>query len=785
MVRPIVWIAFALAAGIAVARAATLAVDAWLLLGAFCAAASGGLLLLRRSALVPLVGVVVCAGGVLYHVEARPPPHDPFVELDGRWGTLVGVVAQPPQRRPGRMRIVVAAREVRMHGGVRTVAGRVLITIRGAPDLRYGDRITAGGRLVRPPAPGNPGELSYRDHIRAQGIRSTMILRRGDTVRVLARGQGQPALATLFALREQIARTFSAGLSGARAALLTSLLLGDDGALAADTTEAFRRAGLLHILVVSGAQVGLIMGAVIWLTRLLRSPPLVASAAAALAVVVFGLMAGWAPSVARATVMGVAASLALAGSRAYDVFAALAVAGIGLLATSPLLLFDPGFQLSFVATWALVYIAPAIRLPRRCIPRPAAALVEMTVAAQVAVLPILAYHFQQLSLAGFIANLLVVPIVTVLVPSGFAAAIVGLAAPSLGAFAVQLLQPFLDVVIVLARFFAALPGAAVPVVPPTLPTIALCYLALIAAVEWRRGRFAPRRPAALAAVLAVLALSLWSRALPVAGSPLLQITVLDVGQGDAIILRGPSGKTVLIDGGGEGEGHLTGYDVGTRRVVPALRRLGVRAIDVVILSHPHEDHVGGLVAVLQNFRVGAVLDSGLPHPSPSYARFRALVRSRGIAYRLARRGMRVDLGDGVALAVLLPQEPLISGSGSDPNLNSIVVRATYRYVGTLFTGDMEGLNEAQLLDLGDDLRSVILKVAHHGSETSTTEAFVEAVRPTVALISVGAFNPFGHPHRRTLDLLEEWGAQVYRTDQDGAILLQTDGRRITARTVRH
>jgi competence protein ComEC len=145
----------------------------------------------------------------------------------------------------------------------------------------------------------------------------------------------------------------------------------------------------------------------------------------------------------------------------------------------------------------------------------------------------------------------------------------------------------------------------------------------------------------------------------------------------------------------------------------------------------------------------------------------------------------VALGDGVTAAVLLPVEPLITGSGRDPNLNSIVVRVTYGRVGALFTGDMEALNESQLLDWGDELRSAVLKVAHHGSSTGTTEAFVEAVRPLVAVISVGAMNPFGHPHRATVDVLEEWGAAVYRTDRDGAVLIHSDGARVTVRTVRH
>ncbi|MDQ7844371.1 MAG: DNA internalization-related competence protein ComEC/Rec2 [Armatimonadota bacterium] len=782
MFRPIVWMAWALAAGIAVAPAAGLTIEAWVILAAVAAAAAAVLLVRRRPAAVPLLAVVGCLGAVLYLRDARPLPSDPFVELEGRGVVLTGVVAQPLQRRRGRTHVVLASREIRTEAGVRRIAGRVLVSVRGTSDLRYGDVVRARGRLLRPPPPGNPGEPSYRSLLIARGIRSMLVQRRGDPVEVVARGRSSPLLAGIYGLRERVAAAFSVGLPGLRGALLTSLLLGDDGALPEEVTEAFRRAGLLHILVVSGAQVGLVMAVLVWIARLLRAPPLLASVASALGVVVFALMAGWAPSVARAALMGVTAAAALAGARVYDVFAALAFAALALLATSPLLLFDPGFQLSFVATWALVYVAPAVGLTARGLPRAAARLIEMTVAAQVAVLPVLAYHFQQLPLAGFVANLAVVPIVAVLVPAGFAAAAVGAAVPSLAAIGAQPLAPLLDAVLFLARTFAGWPGAAVPVFPPTLAAIAGFYLGLVGVVEWRRGRLAVRRPMALAVLLGVVALSLWARALPTGDR--LQVAVLDVGQGDAILLRGPSGRTVLIDGGGEVEGHPTGYDVGARRVVPALRRLGVRAIDVVVLSHPHEDHVGGLVAVLQNFRVGLVLDSGLPHPAPSYARLLELVRSRRIPYRLARRGLRLDLGDGVLLAVLLPQDPLIVGSGADPNLNSVVLRLTYRRVAALFTGDMEALNELELLDRGDELRSAILKVAHHGSDTSTTEAFVDAVRPALALISVGVVNPFGHPHRRTLETLEEWGAQIFRTDRDGAILIQTDGARVAVRAVR-
>jgi competence protein ComEC len=281
----------------------------------------------------------------------------------------------------------------------------------------------------------------------------------------------------------------------------------------------------------------------------------------------------------------------------------------------------------------------------------------------------------------------------------------------------------------------------------------------------------------------VVGLLVWGQVAEALTPRRLTLTMLDVGQGDAILLRGPSGQTMLIDGGGEIEGRPTGYDVGLRRVVPALRRLGIRRIDIVMLSHPHEDHVGGLVAVLQNFSVGTVLDVGMPHPGPSYVQFLRLVEARRIPYQLARRGMRLDLGDGVSLSILHPQEPLFQGTPSDANNNSIVGRLTYGRVSILLTGDAEGLVEAQLLDLGDDVQSLILKVGHHGSRTSTTPAFLDAVRPSIALISVGAPNPFGHPDAQIIQRLEDAGAAVYRTDLHGAITLATDGARVSVRTV--
>src|SRR5439155_1635473 len=257
----------------------------------------------------------------------------------------------------------------------------------------------------------------------------------------------------------------------------------------------------------------------------------------------FALMAGWVPSVARAAVMALIGLAAPLLRRGRDAHAALAVAALALLVSQPLLLFDAGFQLSFAATWGLLYIAPVLALHLSVLPRSLRSLFAMTVAAQIAVGPLLAYHFLQISVVGLAANLIVIPLVALLVPAGFAVAVVGAVIPTLGVSLAPVLGPPAD------------------------------------AVRWTAAVFA-------------------------------------------------------------------------RRLVPALRRLHLRTIDIMLLSHPHEDHVGGLIAALQNFPVRLVLDSGFEHPAPSYPRFLRLVEAQQIPYRLARRGQRLDLGDGAAAAVL-------------------------------------------------------------------------------------------------------------------------------------
>jgi competence protein ComEC len=585
------------------------------------------------------------------------------------------------------------------------------------------------------------------------------------------------------ARRRVVAGALSA-LPSPQGGLLLSLLLGIDTHLDPALAQQFSRAGLVHLMVVSGAQVAIVAGGVAWAARLARLSVGVATVATGLGVAAFAAMIDWAPSIFRAVIMtGVALGAVLLGRRR-DSGAALAVAALALLAANPRVLFDVGFQLSFAATWGLLFVAPILQLQLSGLGRRLSEALSVTLGAQLAVAPLIAAHFQTVAVAGVVANILVVPIIAILVPAGFAIMPLIVLVPTVGGLLLTLLRPGLAAVTWVSARFGDLSWATMST-PPVSGFMAALLMGLMCAgvATWSGSRFvsAARRLTFAAACVAILGLWYGHASLPPRE---LVVTVLDVGQGDAILVQSPGGRAVLIDGGGEIGAERTGWDVGRMRVVPAMRRAGVRRLDVMLLSHPHEDHVGGLPAVLENLSVGIVLDPGVPHPSPSYMRLLRLVEAGRIPYRAARAGMILDLGASVGLTVLYPPDP-IPMVGDDPvHAGAVVARLTYGATAMLFTGDAEAGVEQYLLDRGTTLLSQVLKVGHHGSRTSTTPAFLLGVRPQYAVISLGADNSFGHPHEVTLANLAAASVTVFRTDLLGAVRLTSDGLRWRISTAR-
>jgi len=277
-------------------------------------------------------------------------------------------------------------------------------------------------------------------------------------------------------------------------------------------------------------------------------------------------------------------------------------------------------------------------------------------------------------------------------------------------------------------------------------------------------------------VLLAVACALSSSAAPAASveaKPRLRVELLDVGQGDAVLVTSPSGKRVLLDGGPREASHAL-----VARVCPP----GSGPLDLILLTHRHADHLGGLTAVVRSCGARLFMDAGFVHASPAYATLIKAVAAQQIPVRQAERGRQIDLGGGATLTLLTPPDPVIARSRSDVNSNSVVVRLVYDQVSVLFAADAEATTEKWLLGTGVDLRATALKVAHHGSAHSSTARFLQAVRPEVAVISVGAGNRYGHPAPATLRRLANVGARIYRTDKHGVITLETDGVTMEVRT---
>ncbi len=560
-------------------------------------------------------------------------------------------------------------------------------------------------------------------------------------------------------------------LFGANAPLAAALLVADDDALPRDLRDRFADSGLVHALSVSGLHVAILAGAVTLLAAALRLPPRPALAVGAAVTALYVGFIGFPPPAVRSAVMLSVGTASRLLQRPTSPWASLALgAGVPLLGDVRTVL-DLGYQLSVSGMAALV---AAGVLGKRVLPRAwprrvrtvCAGLLVSSVAT-VASAPLVAWHFGRLSIVAPLTNLVAAPVIALLQPTLFLAlALAPLRAPArLAADAAAPLMLAMDAV---ARAGAAMPYAALTITP-TFLTAVLLSAAIAALLVAAVARF-PARP--LAAALLALALAVWAP-LVAPGPGEVELHMIDVGQGDAIGLRTPRGSWILVDAGG-----IVGGDAGQRTVLPYLRRRGgdLRAL---VVSHAHADHIGGAETIVRRLRPPMVWDPAFVAPSGVYARALAAVDEMDATWRRVRPGDSLVV-DGVALVALAPDSAW-TASLDDANSASTVLLVRYGAVRFLLTGDAEAEEEEWLLRRwgARALEADVLKVAHHGSRTSSTADFVRAVRPRLALVSVGAGNIYRHPSAEIMQRLHDAGAQLLRTDQVGHVVVRTDGRSLT------
>jgi competence protein ComEC len=704
----------------------------------------------NRSLMVVLLPVVafVLLGGGWADVRAARIEASPLASLVGRSVRVQGVVSSTPES--GALGWTASIRaEVVFPGAAdwsAAVEVRDSLWVEGRgrpPPFEAGDRI-----LVRGPLHGLRG--SFGEYLRHRGYPASMFAEHMDEIGRAAGLLQRSAEGLRTALRRSLGRVFPARDAG----LLMGLTLGDTSRLDPRIEEDFRATGLSHLTAVSGENLAMFLGPILGLAMWLRVSRWGRLAIGCLAIGFFVLLTGAEPSVLRAAAMSGLTLLGVFLGRPRSAPAIMGGAVLLLLAINPTLVYSIGFQLSVAATAGMALLAGPLSSRLGSLPRGLALAAGTTLGAQAGVTPLLLYHFGVVPTVSVPANLLAFPAVGPGMLLGLIAGGAGIASRSAGLLIAAVARIPLGYLEGLSARLARSPLPWVTSTPGRI--LVLCVgIALAVSVGWwvRSGRRLPRRLAV--AVCLATPVFVWSTALRAGPPSTLTVVFFDVGQGDSALVRSPGGAAILIDGGPD-------HDL----VAAKLAGLGIRRLDLMVATHPHADHVGGLPAVLGRFGVSLVVDPGCAGDSPFYAEFLQAVEDAGVPFRHPGAGTVLVVGD-VRLDVLGP-ERCFMGTNSDPNNDSLILRVSEGDASIMFPGDAEQPSQADVVrDRVGELSALVLKVPHHGGDTSLP-SFILAVKARVAIVSVGP-NRYGHPSAVVMAELAADGMRVFRTDQSGDI----------------
>jgi len=760
----------------------------------------------RKAIILAAVCLITLFGGASCFQASLPPEDDSHIQsYNNQEVEIKGVVSADPEVRDKVTHIRLSASEIKRIEDWQEVSGDALLFVPRYPAYQYGDVLQVRGELETPP---ELDEFDYKDYLAHQGIHSTMTY---PDIEVLDSGKGFKPLEWVYWLRNRLSQTLAEVLPEPQASLAQGIVLGIRYNIPAEIKDNFVQTGTAHILAISGVNLSIMVGMLLSIGIWLFGKRRYIYIWLALGIIWFyTLITGMNPPVVRGAIM---ASLFLSAEllgRQRTAITSLAFAAAIMVGINPQILWDASFQLSFLSMAGLIFLAPPLMsLGRKAVKATAgeegigvslANIVtdsfSVTLAATIAVWPLIAHYFGIVSLVSPLATFLALLALPGIIVTGAVAGLIGLAILPLAQAIGWIAWLFISYMLLIVNGFASLPISSIEV-GPVDTTVILIYYSVLAAVVWlgSRKRWGegmskakawlksganksfglvfrlPKRwvvPSLL--VVAILA-SVAAATMP---DDKLHVSFLDVGQGDAILIQ-KGNQQVLVDGGSSPQ--ALALELGDR--MP----FWDRTIELIILTHPHDDHLTGLVEVLQRYKVEQVLYPDLDYKSPLYDEWLNLIKEKDIEYTLAEAGQVIDLGDGVVIKVLNLQTPLLSSTESDIDNNGVVLRLSLGRVSFLLTADIGWEAEFTLISEQAELASTVLKVAHHGSDTSTTPEFLALINPQVAVISVGKDNPFGHPSDEVLKRLEEkLGAEnVYRTDEQGTIEFITDGERLWVR----
>lgn len=727
--------------------------------------------------------------------------------------TLEGVVIKNPVAYPDKIILVVRCQRIFKDKSYTPVSGNIRLVIPPDLNLQYGDYIRFNSSFKEIRNFHNPGGFDYERYMNLQGIYATGFITDNSQIILLRKNAASITRLKLESFRSYLKQIIYENALSPQREIIEAITIGNQNEIPPDVRENFNKTGTSHILSISGLHIGIVaVTAFFFISLILKISEYLmlrfniiklASAGAFIFVLIYTFIAGMGIPVVRASLMALIFLSALLLGKQKDIYNILALAGLIILVVSPEALFDISFQLSFAAVFAIIYLVPRFSNTSFTFIESWPSLAQkifkqiylsimVCIAATLGTIPLIVFYFNRVSAITIIANLITVPLLgTIALAFSMAFILSSFISASIAGFFIKLTSFFVQISVNIITRLAELSWSSFTFTKPTVMEIVIFYFfifLLMELIDFRQGKGSKKGvfqhyPLVLKSLLIASLLFFMVNAVYLFSkdkfSTDLKITAIDVGQGSSILVRFPGGKKILIDGGGFSD---SSFDMGKMVIAPFLYHERINTIDAVVLTHPHPDHLQGLLYITNNFNVKEVWSTGQRSEDEIYRQWEKIIKQKNIKMIFLSKQSPSTKINGVYLNVLWPLNSLEGHANATNYLQvndySLVIKIKYGQISFLFPADISSAVERSLIKSQQDLFSDVLFVPHHGSYHSSSIDFIKKVSCRYAVISAGKHNLFRHPHPYTLDRYKNFQVKVFRTDKDGAITFSTDGTKL-------
>lgn len=698
---------------------------------------------------------------------------------------IKGVMYKSPSFFNDRTYLYIRTKEISFNHKTEKIKGNTRISIpltqksNAIQNLLVHDQIKISAKISTPHRYRNFGLSPSNTYLKFRRIHQTGFSKSPLLVEKLSSGSDFSLMRIISKVRQELQHKIEDFFPGENQMSVSStgsvteaLLLGERGRMSESLTRSLQDSGLYHLFAISGAHIAIISFLIFSVLKILKVPERTSYILLIFILVFYSLLVEGRPSIIRATIMTLTFLIGRLIWKDTNLLNTLSLSAFILLWINPFHLLSLGFQMTFTATLSIVLFFPIIikYLPK--LPLNISEIVALSLSAQLGILPITASAFNRIAFAPVILNLIALPLISIVMAAGYVFIPIAFISSSLARLTVKLLDLLINVLIRISHFASSINFLSYRIPDPHTLTIVGTYVFLLALLLPKKIK---KQKLITSVLFTAFFITLVTYPFP-SYSKHLQMTFLDVGSGDSILVEFPGKKKMLVDGGGSAYGS---FDIGERIVSPVLWDKGIKKIDYLVLTHAHPDHLYGLFSIVENFKIKQFWESMSPTGDKAYWAFKNKIKSNTTPKKYFQ-GASLEIG-GVDIEILYPERPE-NPPVSAHNNQSLVMMLTYHQTSFLFTGDAEYQAEQEILSRYHHIKCQVLKCPHHGSSTSSTPSFINAVSPKIVIISVGENNLYGLPDESIIRRYKKIGAVVYRTDRHGAVEVVSNGENLSVQT---